>query len=131
MTAQCGPGLPFAMSDCNKESSPQLQPPMDPMEQFNQLEGAKKKYLFGPQPTIFHRFEDIPAPGGIRMLTRIIEAYEIQHGSASGIVDFDLAAGSIPWYDSDGRKNFQCHPLNEREHDSVIESYQRSSGFVI
>eukprot|EP00969_Alexandrium_andersonii_P008974 392591-Alexandrium_andersonii.AAC.1 len=40
---------------------------------------AMKKYLYeyNPMQTIFDRFTDIPSPGGIRMIQRIVECYGV------------------------------------------------------
>ena len=72
--------------------------------------------LFDPLPSIFDRFPDIPQPGGVIMMNKIKHCYGVP-----GRIMF-----SVPWYDSDDRDCFICHPDNVRHHNSVIDEYEET-----
>lgn len=50
----------------------------DPVLSARRAEIAREKFLYSHTPgqTVFDRFTDIPAPGGIRMLRKIVDNYE-------------------------------------------------------
>lgn len=60
-------------------------------------------------------------PGGLKMISRIQEWYEVSVPLLPG-----QQAGSIPWFGPHGDKNCIPHPENIRRHDTVVQEYIES-----
>lgn len=81
-----------------------------------------KLYTYTEHMTIFQRFPDVPAPGGIRMVNRLLKYYQKQTTEIPQMVN-----NVIPWFDkATGAPNFRPHPLNVRQHDTVLDEYEES-----
>jgi hypothetical protein len=110
--------------------SPPPSVPPPPAEIANILNSHKvaqerrDEFLYHPRDTVYERFTDIPAPGGIRMLNRIMECYgQPQTSLPPSVSD----PNKIPWLDpGTGEPNFRAHPLNTRQHDTVLDEYVES-----
>ena len=73
--------------------------------------------LFSHKDSIFDRFPDIPAPGGVKMLNKVVELYGVP-GKKNVTID---------WFNNDTHEpNFKPHPDNERHQTVVVESYIES-----
>ena len=62
------------------DSPSDAQPLQAAAEAITRAEQTKDSYIFDYTPgmTIYDRFKDISAPGGIRMMNRVCDAWEVK-----------------------------------------------------
>lgn len=116
------------VSECssagNSSSSSGSGPNMDPMAfaAFATQQRDEYLYKYAQGMTVFDRFTDVPAPGGLRMLNRLEQCYEVPQEKLEQVKN-----GKVPWFHTEtGQPNFVCHELNCREHDVVLDEYVES-----
>ena len=66
---------------------------IDPLASAARADAAREQFLYAERQTVFDRFPDIPAPGGVRMLRMICNCYEayVRSPSTAGSLH-----GSLP-----------------------------------
>eukprot|EP00973_Karenia_brevis_P033839 4669351-Karenia_brevis.AAC.1 len=68
--------------------------------------------------TVFDIYPDIPPPGGLRLMTRILDVW--------GVPGFKGV--NIDWFDPEtGAENFAAHPENVRSQEVVEDAHSSSS----
>ncbi len=75
-------------------------PPAPPGDSPGQL-------LFGPNRSVTERFGGLT---GVKLQSAIFEAYVV-------------STASIPWFNSNGDKNFVRHAVNPRRQDATVDAY--------
>ena len=86
---------------------------------------AADDFLFGPRSSIFERFKDIPAPGGLRMYQTLVKYYALPKHIGCRAFWYSGGKGVI-----DKHPTFVLHEWNVREQDVVVEDYMDPSVVV-
>ena len=98
----------FSSSGC--VSPPDVQAVPRPLTDHTEI----NRWKYEERKTIFERFPDVPNPGGLIMLKRVVDVYGIR--GKKGI--------QHPWFCPDtGLKAFETHPDNDRPAEVAIEYY--------